>query len=141
MQRKFPTLCRGNLGVGADMTGIWNLLRSREQTGRWNYQFKGALRSALAGRQYTQSRCYAAGFATHKACLVCLYHLLPKNDDGGSERSGTIVTGDSVKRKRNRQLVDPDLLENPPDNILQQCPIGNPHHRAEERRAATGKKR
>jgi len=82
VQRKFPTLCLGNLGIGADMTGIWSLLRSKEQSGRWNYQFRGALKSALAGRQYTQSRCYAAGFATHKGCLVCLHHLLPKNTEG-----------------------------------------------------------
>ena len=78
MQRKFPTLGMGNLGVGAEMSGIWSLLRSKEQSGRWNYQFKGALKSAIAGRQYTQSRCYAAGFATHKACLVCLHHLMPR---------------------------------------------------------------
>ena len=78
VQRKFPTLCSGNLGVGAEMTGIWSLLRSREQSNRWNYQFRGALKSALAGRQYTQSRCFAAGFATHKACLVCLHHLMAK---------------------------------------------------------------
>ena len=40
VQRKFPTLCMGNLGVGAEMSGIWSLLRSKEQSGRWNYQFK-----------------------------------------------------------------------------------------------------
>ena len=81
MQRKFPTLSLGNLGVGAEMTGIWSLLRSKEQSGRWNYQFKGALKSALAGRQFTQSRCYAVGFATHKACLVCLHHLMPRRTE------------------------------------------------------------
>ena len=88
MQRKFPTLCMGNLGVGAEMSGIWSLLRSKEQSGRWNYQFKGALKSALAGRQYTQSRCYAAGFATHKACLVCLHHLMPRRTVAARDETG-----------------------------------------------------
>ena len=94
VQLKFPTLCLGNLGVGADMTGIWSLLRSKEQSGKWNHQFKGALKSALAGRQYTQARCYAAGFATHKACLVCLYHLLPQTWNGGMDDLGASATRD-----------------------------------------------
>ena len=78
VQWKFPTLALGNLGVGAEMQGIWQLLRSKEETERWNHHFRGAWKSAFAGRQYPQSRCFVAGFASHDRRLVCLYDLMGK---------------------------------------------------------------
>jgi len=126
VQRKFPALCSGNLGVGAEMTGIWSLLRSREQSSRWNYQFRGALKSALAGRQYTQSRCFAAGFATHKACLVCLHHLMGKK---GEPEAKTNMTA-AGKKMRSGKFDDSHLTAIPPDDVLEHCPVGNMHHRA-----------
>ena len=114
------------------MTGIWSLLRSKEQSGRWNHHFKGALKSAIAGRQYTQSRCYAAGFATHKACLVCLHHLTAERctGNGSAILPGPEPEAKYGKRKRRAKFDDSHLTATPPDDILARCPIGNNHHRA-----------
>ena len=128
MQRRFPTLCTGNLGVGADMMAIWSLLKSKEETGKWNKHFRGGLKSAAAGRQYTQSRCFAARFAQHNRCLVCLYHLLPDDSDkNGQARERTAMLPGPAPFSRT------DLVQNrgtPPEKLLQQCPIGSMHHRA-----------
>ena len=104
MQRKFPSLGIGNLGVGAEMRAIWLLLRSKEESDQWNHHYRGGLKSAIAGRQYTQSRCFIAGLATHDRCLVCVYDLMLK--DG----------------------IDPET-DTPPNSILQRCQVGTLHHR------------
>ena len=64
VEKKHPYLATSGRGRGANMAPIWKLLRSKGQSENWHAGHRGALRSAFAGRQWTQSRCKAAGFAT-----------------------------------------------------------------------------
>lgn len=59
------------------MEPIWKLLNSKRKDADWNEGFRGALRSAISNRQWTQERCHAAGFATHSRCLLCLHAATP----------------------------------------------------------------
>ena len=78
-------LARGGSGAGALMEPIYALLRSKENSDLWNAALRGALRSAIAGRQYTQARAYAAGWTEHSRCLFCLYD--------------TVLNGLSIKQR------------------------------------------
>ena len=126
MQRKFPTLCVGNLGVGADMIGIWQLLRSKEESGKWNHHFKGALKSTIAGRQYTQSRCHTAGFAKHNKCLVCVYNLVLQ-EMLARRTPGSVTDPRRLPKTTRDELIT--TAADPPEAILQRCQVGNLHHR------------
>ena len=60
------------------MEPIWKLLRSTVATEIWNGDFRAALKSALCGRQWTQQRCWAAGWDMHHSkCLFCAHQCLP----------------------------------------------------------------
>ena len=63
----YPSLQVGTLGNGAFMEPIWRLLKSKQNDSEWNEALRGALRSAITNRQWTQERCFAAksAFATH----------------------------------------------------------------------------
>ena len=64
-------------GEGAIMEPIWKLLRSTAATVTWNSDFRAALKSALSGRQWTQQRCWAAGWEMkHSKCLFCVHQCL-----------------------------------------------------------------
>lgn len=66
-----PSLHSGGRGLGACMRPIWKLLNSRERSLSWNPELRGALRSAIAGRQWPQVRCFRVGNTTHSKCLAC----------------------------------------------------------------------
>ena len=56
------------------MEPIWKPLRSTSATETWNNDFRGALKSAVCGRQWTQHRCWAAGWdMQHNKCLFCVH--------------------------------------------------------------------
>ncbi len=55
------------------MAPLWKLLRSREETERWIRQFRGALRSVITNRQWTQERGFKAGWFTHNRCMFCVH--------------------------------------------------------------------
>ena len=57
------------------MEPITKLLKSKADNEDWNPALRGALRSAIAGRQYPQARVCAAGWAEHNKCLPCLHKL------------------------------------------------------------------
>ena len=67
------SLDSGGAGLGATMGPIWKLLRSRENSSSWNPGLRGALRSAIANRQWPQERCFKAGFVAHPKCIFCVY--------------------------------------------------------------------
>ena len=87
---------------------------------------KGALKSAVAGRQYTQSRCHTAGFAKHDKCLVCVYNLVMQ-EMLAKDRRGTVMETRLPKAMRDEMMA---IATDAPDSILQRCPLGNLHHRA-----------
>ena len=80
--------------VGALMGPICKLLKSKQNDEEWNPACRGALKSALAGRQYPQARVFAAGWSEHNRCILCLYDIVQAD----AAKNGTIprsVIGDS----------------------------------------------
>jgi len=75
VEAKMPQLKKGGSGMGALMEPITKLLKSRATSEDWNPALRGALRSAIAGRQYPQARVFAAGWSVHNKCLFCLHQL------------------------------------------------------------------
>ena len=63
------------------MEPIWQLLNTKQNDEQWNNAHKGALRSALAGRQFTQLRVKQCGWSTHERCLFCLWRLVKRDAD------------------------------------------------------------
>ena len=75
---KYPSLSVLADGEGAVMEPIWKLLRSTSATASWNGDFRAALTSAICGRQWTQSRCWTAGWnMLHNKCLFCVHGCPP----------------------------------------------------------------
>ena len=65
-----------HLGSFSDSHGLmlgplWRLLRAPNSV-NWEDKFKGALRAAVADRQWAQDRCWTAGFAEHDRCMLCV---------------------------------------------------------------------
>ena len=52
MQREFTTLGIGNIGIGAEMRGVWQLLRYKEESDQWNHHYRGAFRPSFVGIQF-----------------------------------------------------------------------------------------
>ena len=84
------------------------MLRSREESDVWNSRFRGALRSAVANRQWPQQRCHSAGFTSHNKCCLCARRL-----------AGSVAAPDGV---RDLHLA---LAPQP----LQATPVGTAFHR------------
>ena len=72
VEAKFPYLASSGAGRGANLAPLWKLLRSKSKADSWHAGHRGALRSAAAGRPWTQTRCKAAGFVKHNRGLLCL---------------------------------------------------------------------
>ena len=68
------------------MQPIWSLSKPRMNTDEWNPTLRGGLGSTLAGRQWTQARVMAAGWASHNNCLACL-QTIAENEETGWQRS------------------------------------------------------
>ena len=79
-EAKFPDLAANGSGRGAMMQPIWSLLKDQRNDDQWDSNCRGGLRSTLAGRQFTQNRCYAAGWSDHDRCLACLYRIVNPPD-------------------------------------------------------------
>ena len=79
------------------MAPIWKLLKSKQNDEEWNPACRGALKSALAGRQYPQTRVFAAGWSKHNRCILCLHDIVQadaaKNGGGGISGHGCIPPG------------------------------------------------
>lgn len=58
---------------GANFDPIYKLLNAKTNNEHWNPMLAGALQSVLANRQYTQLRCFQAGWARHPKCLSCVH--------------------------------------------------------------------
>ena len=71
IEDKFPALQSGGLGLGAAWRPIAAALRVKDSED-WGPEQKGALRSLLAGRQWTQQRLHRAGLVDSCVCRLCL---------------------------------------------------------------------
>ena len=70
IEHHFPALYSEGQGSGADWRAVQKALRLKS-TEHWSFPQKGALKSAIAGRQWTQDRLFKAGLSTHNECLLC----------------------------------------------------------------------
>ena len=76
LEKTLPQLFKGGTGNGALMAPVWKLLKSNQNDEEWNPACRGALKSALAGRQYPQTRVFAAGWSEHNRCILCLHDIV-----------------------------------------------------------------
>jgi ribonuclease HI len=109
LEKNHKRLAEGGTGRGPMMAPIWKLLRSKMQTDEWNAGHRSALRSAIANRQWTQARCFAARFVIHGKCLLCL---------------------DDIIKQRLPHLTDDErsIIE-PTTEDIAAAPVGNLFHR------------
>ena len=74
------------------MQPVWNALNGA--AGRdveWSNKEKASLRSALAGRQWPQLRCWQADFAEHDRCLLRVHEDFTANVDCVNSGYGDMV--------------------------------------------------
>ena len=83
---------------------IWKILRSKQDTPEANHNTRGALRSLITNRQWTQLRGFTAGFGGHDKCLTCVHRKVY-----GKEPA-----------EEGRPFTDEEMVG---------CPIGNLYHR------------
>ena len=95
IEAKHSLLDVGRPGNGAFIEPIWKLLSSKQQDPEWNSALRGSLRSALVGRQWSQQRCHAAGFAAHNRCLLCLNGAVESATIGGPSSGACTAAGAS----------------------------------------------
>ena len=120
-----PQLKKGGSGAGALMEPITKLLKSKENTETWNPALRGSLKSAIAGRQYPQSRVFAAGWAAHNKCIFCLHHLV---ELGASTARRTRIRG-KTKPGEHKKLDKARYKVEATDEQIKEAPIGNLGHR------------
>jgi hypothetical protein len=51
------------------------MLKINSRDNNWCADYRLMLASAISGRQWTQARCHAAGFAEHNKCLLCVHYI------------------------------------------------------------------
>jgi hypothetical protein len=112
-------------GRGAFMEPIWQLLNSRQNDDEWNPTLRGSLRSALANRQYPQSRVKAAGWSTHDRCLFCLNSLIEDSMSCCAMRDRCNEIKVEGKAKSSRRNLG---LEATPE-VMAAAPKGTINHR------------
>ena len=82
---------------------VWQLLNTKVKDDEWNGKHKAGLRSAAAGRQFTQARVMLCGWADHDRCLVCLNDLVESESpyDGSKKRTirePVVASSDQIER-------------------------------------------
>jgi len=143
-----PQLARNGSGRGALMEPIWKLLKQpkKGKQAKLSPQEQGCLKSVAAGRQYTQSRVRACGWAEHDKCLVCLLEIVEADkarcggapdvqtqvaaglectecgvSDGTS--GGSTMTAAAETKKETHRKVEASQSQ------IDRAPVGNLNHR------------
>ena len=117
---------------GLQVAPIWTVLNCKTNTDNWNGLHKGALRSAIACRQWTQLRCADAGFGTHDKCLLCLEAAKRAEswaapNGNASNTSGTSTTGKvCVECPTTIRAAEHAEPHNEKDSPLLQSPLPRP---------------
>ena len=78
IERKPPQLAVNGSGSGAFIEPVWSALNTKKVAKRWSGKQKGSYKSAMTGRQYTQSRVKVCEWSTHDRCLLCLHKIVKK---------------------------------------------------------------
>ena len=99
------------------MEPVWYALNSKKCQNKWDAKQKGSMKSAMAGRQFTQTRVKACQWASHDRCLVCLQKIVLDDCPSASHRE------DASSKKTVKDRVEAN------DDQLARAPIGNLNHR------------
>ena len=97
------------------MEPIWQHINSKKNNEDWNPDFRGCLKSAMAGRQYPQTRVMAAGWSDHNRCIVCLSDIVDAENISGTDGNPT------ERCSRTPVVATPDQIS--------RAPTGNLNHR------------
>jgi len=116
LERVHPQLASKGSGRGPFMEPIWNLLKSKTASRNWTEAHKGCLKSAAAGRQYTQVRVMQCGWAQHNRCTLCLHRIV--------EVDKTQSEGSDAKTRSAKELIIATLEQ------ICRAPKGDLVHRA-----------
>jgi hypothetical protein len=111
IEESCPQLAANGAGRGALIEPIWQLLNTRATDDSWTEKHKAGLRSAMAGRQFTQTRVKRCGWSGHDRCLACL---------------SRIVDSESPQAGSKRTARDP---VNATEEQIARAPVGNLSHR------------
>ena len=90
LEEKHPCLAAGAGGHGPFMRPIFKLLSARPNAS-WSAEQQGALRSAVADRQWTQGRLFSAGLASSPNCQLCVTLGFCGPDDRDPRHRGTLL--------------------------------------------------
>ena len=104
------------------MDPIWTLLSSNKNTTHWNRKLRGGLKSLVAGKQYSQTRVMAAGWAKHNRCLACLQTIV-EGEEASWQRAARIELLEADKEPGAVKVVATQ-------EQIDRAPIGKPFHRA-----------
>ena len=121
IEKSIPELATNGSGRGAMMQPIWSLLRSRKEDLEWNSTLRSGLGSALAGRQFPQTRCFAAGWSTHNKCNACLQTIVEETETSYQRQSRIELLESEGK--------DAKCLVTATQQQIDAAPVGNLHHR------------
>ena len=103
------------------MDPIWTLLNSKKNTTEWNRKLRGGLKSVVVGKQYTQTRVMAAGWAKHNRCLACLQSIV-EGEEASWQRAARIELLEADKEPGAVKVVASQ-------EQINKAPVGNPFHR------------
>ena len=124
IERCWPNLVNAGTGRGPIMEPIWKLLKSKSRTDDWNHHHRGGLKSAMAKRQFPQTRMLECGFATHDKCLVCLSRIV--DEDERTARGNDTEEVEDGNLARTRSINDKVVAS---DEQLNRAPKGDLNHR------------
>ncbi len=128
IEQAVPSLDSGGAGHGANFGPVRALLRPAPDTPQWTAEFRGALRSAVLGRQWPQCRCFAAGFAEHNRCCLCLAAVLRQYgadtiDDLSADARNAVPVGSLVHRVYSCPAHNADRARHAPDDVRYRQPV------------------
>jgi hypothetical protein len=90
VEAKLPHLTQGSGGHGPFIEPVLKLLAA-QPTATWDAKHQGALRSALANRQWTQVRLHMAGLVSTRNCQLCVAFGLCDPQDPHPQWAGHAV--------------------------------------------------
>ena len=91
IEDKFPSLCSGGRGDGPHLLPILQLLSDVSRGEEWTWQHRGALKSAVSGRQWSQQGLYKAGLVGSMTCQLCVATHQCSPDSEDPAHCGTLV--------------------------------------------------
>ena len=100
IETAIPSLSSGGEGRGAAMGAIWKILAGKPKIG-WSPELRGALKSAITGRQWAQARCFQAGLVPHSKCICCVAGATIDSSEGAPLHD----RGDDSNRSSNQDVL------------------------------------